>query len=337
MPSCFPANFGVLLFGIGQLEGKSSFSSLSGHKVGYDMKGRTHRVSEALNEQEKVMPLCLALLASRRQTVYPCFSSILHTQTPPNNAQETPHGDPQLVKSTTAYSSRQQQKPTSQSLDIKQHLIESKGNDALDYEELGPLMFRWFFAGLFYAVVTIFVVQTSPNLQGQALLFERAAVQAAGLFSSISVAEPTTAQATATSSLTVPARNGSLVPRYTLNLTPFTPHYLIRWSTHESPVMTLFAVLTKQGLLSLRQFRYKGLERRTPRNCHQFHVPSFALQGSEYEVVLKNTIQREPDLLWVADVRKNDGSSWGCAGPASLLTRRVLVSQNISLCRGARV
>ncbi|KAK0436705.1 hypothetical protein EV421DRAFT_1907764 [Armillaria borealis] len=45
-------------------------------------------------------------------------------------------------------------------------------------------------------------------------------------------------------------------------------------------------------------------------------LPPFALQGGQYQLVLKNAIRCEPDRLsqvWVADVRKhNDESSWGC-------------------------
>ncbi|SJL11072.1 uncharacterized protein ARMOST_14473 [Armillaria ostoyae] len=66
--------------------------------------------------------------------------------------------------------------------------------------------------------------------------------------------------------------------------------------------------LTKQ-CISRDSSVYVGLER----EAVTFQVHPFALQGSEYQFVLKNSIQREPDLLQVAGVRKNDGS-WGCAG-----------------------
>ncbi|SJL11080.1 uncharacterized protein ARMOST_14481 [Armillaria ostoyae] len=215
---------------------------------------------------------------------------------PPNNAQETPNDDPQASR-------HPQRKPSRRVFGIQQRAFQVGGNDTFDYEqrfpedkqyeELGPLARVWrtylaecagfdaemlegwrdgldvllVFAGLFSAVVTTFVVQTSQSLQvdyGQVmatLLFELIDVQRA-------------------------AANGSLVndvPRS--NLTPFSDFHptisdsLINglWFTSLSFSLAtaLFAVLTKQWIhqyiaipsgtprdrCRVRQFRYMGLEK----------------------------------------------------------------------------
>ncbi|PBK69495.1 hypothetical protein ARMSODRAFT_957134 [Armillaria solidipes] len=214
---------------------------------------------------------------------------------PPNNAQETPNDDPQPAQHPL-------RKPTRRVFGIQQRAFQVGGNDTFDYEqrfpedkryeELGPLARVWrtylaecvgfdaemlegwrdgldvllVFAGLFSAVVTTFVVQTSQNLQvnyGQVtatLLFELIDVQHA-------------------------AANGSLVnnvPRS--NLTPFSDfrptisdslvNGLWFTSLSFSLATALFAVLTKQWIhqyitmpsgtprdrCRVRQFRYMGLE-----------------------------------------------------------------------------
>ncbi|PBK80764.1 hypothetical protein ARMGADRAFT_1091924 [Armillaria gallica] len=135
--------------------------------------------------------------------------------TSPNNAQETPNDDPQPSR-------HPQRKPTRRVFGIQQRGFQAGGNDTFDYEqrfpedkqyeELGPLARVWrtylaecagfdaemlegwrdgldvllVFAGLFSAVVTTFVIQTSQNLQinyGQVtamLLFELTDVQRSG-------------------------------------------------------------------------------------------------------------------------------------------------------------
>ncbi|PBK86337.1 hypothetical protein ARMGADRAFT_972883 [Armillaria gallica] len=214
---------------------------------------------------------------------------------PPDSAQETPNDDPQPSR-------HPQRKPSRRVFGMQQRAFQVGGNDTFDYEqrfpedkqyeELGPLARVWrtylaecagfdaellegwrdgldvllVFAGLFSAVVTTFVVQTSQSLQvdyGQVtatLLYELIDVQRA-------------------------AANGSLVndvPRS--NVTPFSDFRptisdsLVNglWfsSLSFSLATALFAVLTKQWIhqyvampsgtpqdrCRVRQFRYMGLE-----------------------------------------------------------------------------
>ncbi|SJL11094.1 uncharacterized protein ARMOST_14497 [Armillaria ostoyae] len=209
------------------------------------------------------------------------------------------------VENSTHYSSRRRRKSTRglMGMKIREYLVkEGKGSDPFDYEqkfpedkqyeELGPAARVWraylkecaafdnemvegwrdgldvllVFAGLFSAVVTTFVTQTSQSLQvdyGQvtaSLLFELIDVQRA-------------------------AANGSLVnnvPRSGLNpfsdFHPTTSDSLVNglWFTSLSFSLTtaLFAVLTKQWIhqymsvpsgtprdrCRVRQFRYMGLQ-----------------------------------------------------------------------------
>ncbi|SJL11062.1 uncharacterized protein ARMOST_14463 [Armillaria ostoyae] len=79
-------------------------------------------------------------------------------------------------------------KPDLQGLDIKQHkglTCSTMHKDIAVRRAGGGLDVSLIFAGLFYAVVTIFVVQTSPNLQRQAFLFERVAVTSSFRMSSL--------------------------------------------------------------------------------------------------------------------------------------------------------
>ncbi len=86
-------------------------------------------------------------------------------------------------------------------------------------------------------------------------------------------------------------------------------------------------------------------------HTHSFLLlPPVALQDSEYQLVLGNATRFESDRFWVVDVGRNDQYSRGCvvlsshskhlsvssAYLARPFQRVVLVSQTISLCRGAR-
>ncbi|KAK0237121.1 hypothetical protein EDD85DRAFT_1007874, partial [Armillaria nabsnona] len=211
-----------------------------------------------------------------------------------------PDNDQSDVENSTYYSSRKRRKSTRGLMGMKTHEYLIKGNDPFDYEqkfpddkryeELGPAARVWrtyleecaafdvemvegwrdgldvllVFAGLFSAVVTTFVAQTSQSLQvnyGQvtaSLLFELIDVQRA-------------------------AGNGSLVndvPRSGLtpfsNFRPTTSDSLVNglWFTSLSFSLTttLFVVLTKQWIhqymavpsgtprdrCRVRQFRYMG-------------------------------------------------------------------------------
>ncbi|PBK69488.1 hypothetical protein ARMSODRAFT_1018885 [Armillaria solidipes] len=108
------------------------------------------------------------------------------------------------------------------------------------------------------AKLSIFRVPATTNSQWLAVHWsvivlaegnDIAVLATAGLFSAVSVAEPTTVQATATSSLTVPAHNGSLHPQPNSLLSDFRPTLsdsLVNAGFSFSLTMALFAVLTKQ-------------------------------------------------------------------------------------------
>ncbi|SJL16702.1 uncharacterized protein ARMOST_20231 [Armillaria ostoyae] len=173
----------------------------------------------------------------------------------------------------------------------------------------------------------------------------------AGLFSAVGVAEPTTVRATATSSLTVPARNGSLPP--SMSLPSLGLSRQIRWITHQLLVQSHYVPvrgpektvdppihrLAKQVSSCLQprhvsdarvipmRVRLFSLRKGSPvlsldvtiapheadTNDHLFFLlPPVDHQDSEYQLLLGNAIRCEPDLLWVVDVRRNDQYSRGC-------------------------
>ncbi|SJL16703.1 uncharacterized protein ARMOST_20232 [Armillaria ostoyae] len=230
------------------------------------------------------------------------LQSLPHDTQGDTRTSDDPVGDFQPEAQQPARTAHSQQKSTRHFFGIPQRGPQVKGNDPLDYEqrfpedkqyeELGPLARVWrtyleecgafdiemlegwrdgldvllVFAGLFSAVVTTFVVQTSQNLQ-----VDYSQVTATLLFELIDVQRA--------------AANGTLVndvPRS--DLTPFSDfrptiadslvNGLWFTSLSFSLATALFAVLTKQWIhqyiampsgtprdrCRVRQFRYMGLE-----------------------------------------------------------------------------
>ncbi|KAK0455559.1 uncharacterized protein EV420DRAFT_577435 [Desarmillaria tabescens] len=216
-----------------------------------------------------------------------------HSRTPHISQDQGPE-----VENLTSYSRRRRRKSRRRTMGMERSEYIVRGNDPFDYEqkfpedkqheELGPTARVWrtyleeclpfdsemvegwrdgldvllVFAGLFSAVVTTFVAQTSQSLQ-----VDYGAVTASLLIELINVQRS--------------ASNGSLVndvPRSDLTFRPSTSDSWVNglWFTSLSLSLTtaLFAVLTKQWIhqymsvpsgtprdrCRVRQFRYMGLE-----------------------------------------------------------------------------